>query len=216
MTGRAAQASVGDRHSRGFRNRRRAASPASHAVRDGSAEKDAAAPHQTSADSTVVVALIGRLKDEDAEVRAAAAQSLGKLEDARAVPALVAAIADREGKVRAAAAEALGKFSDPRAVTGLSSLLGDSEVDVRKQALEALSEYESGVPVAGIIRLLNDPDAEIRHSAVHALGRFGDRSAGAALAPLAARPVVRRARRPRSKRSPTFTTPRTRRRSFPH
>ena len=55
----------------------------------------------------MVFALIGRLKDEDADVRAAAAESLGKLEDARAVPALIAALSDREAKVRAAAAESL-------------------------------------------------------------------------------------------------------------
>jgi HEAT repeat protein/beta-lactamase regulating signal transducer with metallopeptidase domain len=137
-----------------------------------------------TADTTVVVALIGRLKDEDADVRAAAAQSLGKLEDSRAVPALVAALSDREAKVRAAAAESLAQFNDPRAVSGLSALLADPEADVRKQALEALTEYESGVPTAGIVRLLADPDAELRHSAAHALGKLGDGSAGAALAPL--------------------------------
>jgi HEAT repeat protein/beta-lactamase regulating signal transducer with metallopeptidase domain len=151
---------------------------------DVSVEHSAAAPQRSAADSTVVIALIGRLKDENAQVRAAAAHSLGKLQDPRAVPALLAAIGDRDAKVRAAAAEALGEFTDPRAVNGLYSLLADPELDVRKQALEALSEYESGVPVAGIVRLLSDPDADLRHTAVHALGRFGDRSVGAGLVPL--------------------------------
>ena len=151
---------------------------------DASSEHAVGAPQRSAADSTVVIALIGRLKDEYAQVRAAAAEALGNLEDARAVPALLAAIGDRDAKVRAATAEALGRFTDPRAVNALSSLLTDSELDVRKQALEALSEYESGVPVAGIVRLLSDPDADVRHTAVHALGRFGDRSVGAALVPL--------------------------------
>ena len=182
VTGRAAQASavVGLREE----------APPSNAERTQSAQvqepsrASASASRQTATDSAVVVALIGRLKDEDADVRAAAAQSLGKLEDARAVPALVAVIADREAKVRAAVADALGRFTDPRAVNGLSALLSDREPEVRKNALEALSEYESGVPVAPILRLLSDPDAEIRHDAVHALGRFGDRSVGAGLASL--------------------------------
>ncbi|MFL5619448.1 MAG: M56 family metallopeptidase [Gemmatimonadaceae bacterium] len=183
VTGRAAQASAvlgipADTHpsidTQTARGAERGASP----------ELSAAVPKRGSADSTVVLALIGRLRDEDADVRAAAAQALGKLEDSRAVPALLAVIADRNAKVRAAAAEALGKFTDPRAVSGLSSLLGDSELEVRKKALEALSEYESGVPVAGILRLLSDPDAELRHDAAHALGRLGDRSVGAGLAPL--------------------------------
>jgi HEAT repeat protein/beta-lactamase regulating signal transducer with metallopeptidase domain len=145
---------------------------------------DVAASRARRADSTVVLALIARVKDEDADVRAAAAQALGKLEDPRAVPALVGALADGEAKVRAAAAEALGKFSDPRAVKGLTKLLGDSELDVRKASLEALTEYESGVPASAITPLLADPDADLRHSAAHALGQLHDRSAGSALAPL--------------------------------
>ena len=182
VTGRAAQASAVV----GLPEDAPPTAEARHAPveRDGSSAIPAPASHQAATDSTVVVALIGRLKDEDADVRAAAAQSLGKLEGARAVPALIAAIGDRNAKVRAAIAEALGRFTDPRAVNGLSSLLSDQESEVRKNALEALSEYESGVPVAPILRLLSDSDADIRHTAVHALGRFGDRSVGAGLAPL--------------------------------
>jgi len=143
-----------------------------------------AATHARRTDSTVVLALIARVRDEDADVRAAAAQSLGKLEDPRAVPALVGALSDGEAKVRAAAAEALGKFADPRGVKGLTKLLGDSELDVRKAALDALTEYESGVPASAITPLLTDPDADLRHSAAHALGQLHDRSAGSALTPL--------------------------------
>jgi HEAT repeat protein/beta-lactamase regulating signal transducer with metallopeptidase domain len=183
VTGRAAQASVvlGIPEDSQPSGDARVARAAGH---DASPEHSTAESQHTVVDSTVVIALIGRLKDEDAGVRAAAAQSLGKLEDSRAVPALLAVIGDRDAKVRAAAAEALGKFTDPRAVSPLSSLLADPELEVRKQALEALSEYESGVPVAGIVRLLSDPDADLRHDAVHALGRFGDRSVGAGIAPL--------------------------------
>lgn len=156
------------------------ASPVEHEVKK-SALSDS---HPTNADTTVVVALIGRLKDEDADVRAAAAESLGKLEDSRAVPGLIAALSDREAKVRAAAAGSLAKFTDPRALGALSALLADPETEVRKQALDALTEYETGVPVAGIVRLLADADADLRHNAAHAVARFGDRSAGAALVPL--------------------------------
>jgi HEAT repeat protein/beta-lactamase regulating signal transducer with metallopeptidase domain len=139
---------------------------------------------RASRDSVVVQALIGRLRDEVAEVRRAAANALGKLEDPRAVPGLIAALGDRESEVRAAAAEALGNFHDPRAITGLSALLTDSDRDVRKQALEALSQYESGVPTDNILRLLQDPDDELRHAAAHAVGKWKDRRAGPALAAL--------------------------------
>ncbi|MBW8771559.1 MAG: HEAT repeat domain-containing protein [Gemmatimonadetes bacterium] len=155
-----------------------AASPAAAEV------KKPAPEHLTSADTAVVFALVGRLKDEDADVRVAAAESLGKLEDSRAVPGLVAALSDREAKVRAAAAASLAKFTDPRALNGLAALLADPETDVRKQALDALTEYETGVPTASIVRLLSDPDADLRHDAAHAIGHFGDRSAASALVPL--------------------------------
>ena len=151
---------------------------------ESSSARVASSPRSPARDSTVVAALIGRLRDEDAQVRRAAADALGKFEDTRAVPALVAALADREAEVRAAAASALASFKDPRAIRGLTALLTDASRDVRKQALDALSEYESGVSASDVVPILRDADAELRHSAAHALGQLNDLSAGAALAPL--------------------------------
>ncbi|HEU4722025.1 MAG TPA: HEAT repeat domain-containing protein, partial [Gemmatimonadaceae bacterium] len=190
VTGRAARAS--DAIARGLETevsaaaRSRSVSVSSHSATDAESTNDGvrSTRSRTARDSVVVLALIGRLRDENAEVRRAAANALGKLEDARAVPALIAALGDRESEVRAAAAEALGHFEDPRALNGLSALLADSDRDVRKQALEALSNYESGVPVDGVLRLLQDSDADLRHSAAHALGKWKDRRAGPALAAL--------------------------------
>jgi len=142
------------------------------------------AMHLTSADSAVVIALIARLKDENAEVRAAAAHSLGKLEDPRAVPGLMAALKDTDPRVRSAAADALGEFRDPRAIEALSAALGDANTEVKENVLNALSNYEEGVPTAGVVRLLSDSNAEIRHKAVHIVGQMKDRSAGPALAKL--------------------------------
>jgi HEAT repeat protein len=150
-----------------------------HGPRDPSEERVL-----TPADSAVVIALIARLKDENAEVRAAAARSLGKLEDARAVPGLIGALKDVEPKVRSAAAEALGQFKDSRAIDALSAALNDTNTEVKQNVLEALSQYEEGVPSAGVVRLLNDSNAEIRHKAAHLVGQLKDRSASGALARL--------------------------------
>jgi HEAT repeat protein/beta-lactamase regulating signal transducer with metallopeptidase domain len=141
-------------------------------------------PRLSGADSSVVIALIARLKDEDAEVRKAAAHSLGRLGDARAVPGLIGALKDSEPKVRAAAAESLGEFEDPRAIPALSALLGDTSTEVKQSALEALSHFDEGVSSAGVVRLLTDSDAEIRHRAAHLAGKLRDRTAGPALAKL--------------------------------
>jgi HEAT repeat protein/beta-lactamase regulating signal transducer with metallopeptidase domain len=140
--------------------------------------------HLVPADSAVVVALIARLKDENSEVRAAAAHSLGKLEDSRAVPGLIGALKDAVPNVRSAAAEALGQFKDPRAIDALSAALSDPNTEVKQNVLEALSNYEEGVPSTGIVRLLSDSNADIRRKAAHLVGQLKDRSASSALAKL--------------------------------
>jgi HEAT repeat protein/Zn-dependent protease with chaperone function len=148
------------------------------------APNDTPAKHLTSADSVVVIALIGRLKDENAEVRAAAARSLGRLDDPRAVPGLIGALRDADPRVRSAAAESLGEFHDSRAISALSAALNDANTEVKQHVLDALSNYEEGVPSTGIVPLLSDSSPEIRHKAAHLVGQLKDRSASAALAKL--------------------------------
>ena len=140
-----------------------------------------ASPEGQPQDTTVVAALMLALRDEDAEVRRAAANSLGNLATPRAVPALVAALRDEDPEVRESAADALSNIGDPRAVNPLIALLGDPVADIRRTAIDALGQFEEQVPVAPILRLLSDSDPEIRHSAAHLIGQLGDRSAVPAL-----------------------------------
>jgi HEAT repeat protein/beta-lactamase regulating signal transducer with metallopeptidase domain len=136
------------------------------------------------ADTGVVEALVARLQDENAEVRRAAAHSLGRLKDSRAVPGLIGALKDSDPQVRASAAEALAEFEDSRAIPPLVALLNDPSTEVKQSALDALSHFEEGVPSTAIVRLLGDADAEVRHRAAHIAGKMRDRSATAALAKL--------------------------------
>ncbi|MDP9278084.1 MAG: M56 family metallopeptidase [Gemmatimonadota bacterium] len=140
------------------------------------------------ADTGVVNALIARLGDEDADVRRAAAHSLGQLKDSRAVPGLIGALKDSDPKVRASAAEALAEFEDSRAIAPLAALLNDASTEVKQSALEALSHFDDGVPSSAVIRSLSDPDAEVRHKAAHLAGKLRDRSATPALAKLVGDP----------------------------
>jgi len=135
-------------------------------------------------DTGVVNALIARLKDENASVRRAAAQSLGRLGDARAVTALIAVLADSDAEVRATVIDALSNLEDPRAIDPIVALLKDPETDVRHNALNALSHWERGVPTAPVIALLDDPDADVRREAVNLLDHLEARSAGPAIAKL--------------------------------
>jgi HEAT repeat protein/beta-lactamase regulating signal transducer with metallopeptidase domain len=149
----------------------------------------ATATQDISADTGVVNALIARLQDENADVRRAAARSLGQLQDPRAVPGLIGVLKDSDPKVRASAAEALGELEDPRALPALADLLNDASTEVRRSALDALSHFEDGLlPSAAIIRALGDADTDVRHNAAHLAGKLRDRSATPALVKLVGDP----------------------------
>ena len=161
----------------------------SQLLRAASVMSDKSSPMQiVSADTGVVNALIARLGDEDADVRRAAAHSLGQLKDSRAVPGLIGALKDSDPKVRASAAEALAEFEDSRAIAPLAALLNDASTGVKQSALEALSHFDDGVPSSAVIRLLSDADADVRHNAAHLAGKLRDRSATPALAKLVGDP----------------------------
>lgn len=139
---------------------------------------------EATQDTAVVNALIGRLKDENAGVRKAAAHSLGQLGDLRAVAPLITVLADSDAEVRATAIDALSNLEDPRAIGPIAGLLKDPVTDVRHEALNALSHWDQGVPTGQVVALLDDPDADVRREAVNLLEHLNARSAGAAIARL--------------------------------
>ena len=160
------------------------ASPAVASVKS----HESIAKQDTNADTGVVNALIARLDDENAEVRSAAAHSLGRLKDSRAVPGLIGALKDPDARVRVSAAEALAEFEDTRAIPPLADLLNDPSTEVKRTALDALSHFEANLPSAAMVQLLGDPDAEVRQKAAQLAGKLRDRSAVGALAKLVGDP----------------------------
>lgn len=117
------------------------------------------------------------LRDPVPEVRAAAAEALGSLQDTTAVLALIDVLGkDTDASVRRAAAWALGQIEDPRAIPSLGEALRrDTDVDVRRMAAEALGDIDDRRAIPPLSEALQkDDDAEVRARAAHGLGHYED------------------------------------------
>jgi HEAT repeat protein len=154
-------------------------------------------------DTEAFDSIIEALKDEEAEVRAYAAELLGKagsektaeplaelLKDpdedvCRAAAAslvkigkpsvkyLIEALKAEQAYTRLAAARALGEIGDPDASDPLMALLKDSGKDVRRAAVRALAGIAGDNAVKPLAEALKDEDEEVRRLAGDALVAIG-------------------------------------------
>jgi HEAT repeat protein len=117
-------------------------------------------------------------KNNDAYVRATAAEALGNIKAQAAVDSLIEFLEDKnnDAYVRASAAEALGNLKAQAAVDPLIKLLEDKNNDayvtyLRASAAEALSNIKVQAAVNPLIKLLEDKneDGDVRASAAEAL-----------------------------------------------
>lgn len=123
--------------------------------------------------------------DQDARVRAAAAQALGRLND-DAGGALSQAIRDPDVKVRLVALTSAGKINAFADAETLVSRLSDPEADVRRRAIEVIEGRGIRDAAGAILGLASsDSDARVRAAACHAVGALGDSSARGELERLA-------------------------------
>jgi HEAT repeat protein len=120
------------------------------------------------------------LRDEDAAVRAHAAEALGEIGDPRAVKHLIAALRDEAKFVRAEVVDALGQLAQDsdKAVEALVAAATDANraADVRQNAVHALifcPKRWRTVVVLALTGLLRDQDQIVRILAAEYLGLFG-------------------------------------------
>ena len=132
-------------------------------------------------DTLGLAALIAALRDSDAGVRRAAAQSLGNIESPRAVDGLIGVLRDSDVEVRRAAVWALGEIEDRRAVDALIPMLKDADPEVRKSAAWALGNIEDPRAADALAGALRDESVEVRKTAAWALGELELTAAPAAL-----------------------------------
>lgn len=130
-------------------------------------------------------ALRRALRDDRAEVRYAAALSLGELRDASSVDALCEQMeGDGHPMARQAATIALGMVGERRAVPALARALRDGAPDVRFQAATSLAQLDPAAALEPLLAALGDEDGEVRGAAAEAIGQLGDPARAAALLPL--------------------------------
>lgn len=114
---------------------------------------------------------IENLKNDDPEIRALSAYTLGKLKDACAVEPLIDTLKDPELKVRQKAVEALGELRDQRAVEPLISLLKSGDECMKYLVIEAVGEIRDKRATGLLLDLFKVDKGE---KMVETLGRLGD------------------------------------------
>ena len=99
--------------------------------------------------------LTRQLKSADAEIRALAANVLGRTRQpiAFAISALLEALDDRDTDVRANAARALGVSNDPRAVLPLINSLNDKSTEVEIIAIRSLAQLNDPRAIEPLMQL---------------------------------------------------------------
>ncbi|MEZ4455457.1 MAG: HEAT repeat domain-containing protein [Gemmatimonadales bacterium] len=114
------------------------------------------------------------LGDEDAEVRATAARSLGDVRDRSSLGGLMKLVDDPSTDVREAAIGALGDIRDPAALPAIQRAIGDRDAEVRQRALHAMSDFELTSLPAGVLQAFKDRDADVRSAAARVAGQAHD------------------------------------------
>lgn len=129
---------------------------------------------EEGADWVRAKAFIRGLSADIPELRMAAANGLGELEEADAIPKLAERFQDPDARVRARAARACGLITDPRATDGLESLLSDPKAAVRLEAAESLGRIGNRQALSALLPLYQDTDERVRRIAVNGFGKFSN------------------------------------------
>jgi beta-lactamase regulating signal transducer with metallopeptidase domain/HEAT repeat protein len=135
--------------------------------------------HMNQGTKKVVALVMEALKDNNENVRAAAANALECMrKSARsAIPALLNALSDKDAFVRGCVIGALREIGAGKtAVPAVSRLIQDSEQNVRQSAfsyLESLNAEEIKEAIPALIAALKGPDAAIQYRAIGRLASIG-------------------------------------------
>lgn len=108
------------------------------------------------------------------ELRMAAANVLGSLENENAVQPLVKALEDSDPRVRARVARAIGRIGDPSAAGALVDHLHGEPLPVRREVADALGHLGNTPALEGLLSVAGDDNEAMRRAVATSLGRFGN------------------------------------------
>jgi HEAT repeat protein/beta-lactamase regulating signal transducer with metallopeptidase domain len=131
-----------------------------------------AAAQRAEADPQTVEALIGALRDADADVRQSVVHTLSRMRDPRIVDALIPLLNDSDADVRQQVVEVLGRSREPRAIAAVAKAVNDSSADVRQEVVHVLGQARNPEWIPSLMSALEDPAADVREQAAHALGQL--------------------------------------------
>ena len=118
--------------------------------------------------------LVMALVDEDAEVRIAAAQSLGERGENDALEPLVLALKDADPWVITEVLKSLGRLGDERALPAVEELIGAADAPVVIAALESFTAINPGGAAGRLTGALDHADEEVVKRAMELLSGLDD------------------------------------------
>jgi twitching motility protein PilT len=142
-------------------------------------------------DGTEMVADL--LKDDDVNVRRAAAQILGSINAPKILENISIYLQDSDWWVRESIVHSLSKIKDPGVFPAAVELLQHPETALRRYAVEILISQENPEAVGPLILLLKDPDWWVRERAVVGLGLLASKNTIPLLSKLLNIPALARA-----------------------
>ncbi|MCZ6689459.1 MAG: HEAT repeat domain-containing protein [Planctomycetota bacterium] len=122
----------------------------------------------------VVRTLITLAREAEPDLRALAADALGKIGGEDSLQALRSIVGDKDPETRRQAAYALGRIRSSKGAEALQGLLDDSSPKVRAAAAYALGRVEDPLPIDALRKAVNDPDPDVRFAAYQGMRRGRD------------------------------------------
>jgi HEAT repeat protein len=119
-----------------------------------------------------VEALVSMCSHPDAQARARALETLGRIGDRRACPVLSNALQDSEALVRQKAVEALGGLQDIE-IGSLEEVYRLGDDWMRKQAVEFLGKSGVRAAIEPLENAVRDPHPAVQTAAISSLGMLG-------------------------------------------